>query len=59
MTEKDSSTPKIVKDSDNERERDYIFQDNKKTVFGASFIIVVLILLIVAVLITAYFLDWY
>ena len=50
---------KIVKDSDNEQERDYIFQDNKKTRFGAGFIITVLILLIVAVVATAYFLDWF
>tara|TARA_R100000935_G_scaffold58576_1_gene96323 strand:- start:12451 stop:12609 length:159 start_codon:yes stop_codon:yes gene_type:complete len=50
---------KIVKDSDNEQERDYIFQDNKKTVFGARFIIITLIILILAVLTTAYFLDWF
>ncbi len=50
---------KIVKDSDNEQERDYIFQDNKKTVFGARFIIVTLILLVIAVLITGYFLEWF
>ncbi len=41
---------KIVKDSDNENERDYILQDNKKTRFGAGFIIVVLVILILAVI---------
>ncbi len=50
---------KIVKDSDNEQERDYIFQDNKKTVFGARFIIIVLIILIIGVVATSYFLDWF
>jgi hypothetical protein len=59
MNKKERSTPKLVKDADNEQERDYIFQDNKKTRFGAGFIIVVLILLIIAVLSTAYFLDWF
>lgn len=41
---------KIVKDSDNENERDYILKDNKKTRFGGSFIIIVLIILILAVI---------
>ncbi|MFD2826705.1 MULTISPECIES: hypothetical protein [Leeuwenhoekiella] len=41
---------KIVKDSDDEKERDYILQDNKKTRFGAGFIIVVLIILVLAVI---------
>lgn len=50
---------KIVKDSDNEKERDYILQDNKKTKFGAAFIIITLIILIIAVISTSYFLDWF
>lgn len=50
---------KIVKDSDNEKERDYIFQDNKKTVFGASFIIITLVILIIAVVCTAFYLEWF
>ncbi len=50
---------KIVKDSDNEQERDYIFQDNKKTVFGASFIVVILVILVLAVIATAFYLDWF
>ncbi len=50
---------KIVKDSDNEQERDYIFQDNKKTVFGATFIIVILVILVLAVIATAFYLDWF
>ncbi|MCG2418108.1 hypothetical protein K8089_03670 [Aequorivita sp. F47161] len=50
---------KIVKDSDNDKERDYIFQDNKKTRFGAGFIITVLIVLIIAVILSAIYFDWY
>jgi len=50
---------KIVKDSDNKQERDFIFQDNKKTVFGARFIIITLIVLVIAVITTAYYLDWF
>ncbi|MGB5943375.1 MAG: hypothetical protein WBG71_10875 [Leeuwenhoekiella sp.] len=41
---------KIVKDSDNEQEQDYILQDNKKTKFGAGFIVFMLAILIVAVI---------
>ena len=50
---------KIVKDSDNKSERDYIFQDNKKTRFGAGFIITVLIILIIAVLVSIYVFEWF
>ncbi|CAM3447234.1 hypothetical protein [Aequorivita lipolytica] len=50
---------KIVKDSDNEKEKDYILQDNKKTRFGAGFIITVLIILIVAVIISAVYFEWF
>ena len=50
---------KLVKDSDNENERDFIFQDNKKTVFGASFIIITLIILIIAVLCSAFYFEWF
>lgn len=56
---KNTPMTKIVKDSENENERDYILQDNKKTVFGASFIIAVLVLLVIAVLTTAFYLDWF
>ncbi|WP_299125772.1 hypothetical protein [uncultured Winogradskyella sp.] len=42
---------KFVKEDEEER-RDYIFQKDKKTVYGARFIAIVLILLIVAVAVT-------
>lgn len=50
---------KIVKDSDNEQERDYIFQDNKKTRFGAGFIITVLVILVIAVVVSAVYFGWF
>jgi len=49
---------KIVKDSENKKERDYIFQDNEKTKFGARFIIIVLLILITAVLVSAFYFEW-
>tara|TARA_R110000772_G_scaffold77314_1_gene166632 strand:- start:382 stop:540 length:159 start_codon:yes stop_codon:yes gene_type:complete len=50
---------KIVKDSDNNQEKDFILQDNKKTRFGAGFIITVLILLILGVIISGIYFEWY
>jgi len=50
---------KIVKDSDKDQERDYILQDNKKTRFGAGFIITVLIILIIAVIISGFYFEWF
>ncbi len=50
---------KIVKDSDDKKERDYIFQDNKKTRFGAGFIIVVLIILIIGVIVSGLYFEWF
>lgn len=50
---------KIVKDSDNEKEKDYILQDNKKTRYGAGFIIIVLVILIIAVIISGLYFEWF
>lgn len=50
---------KIVKDTDNKQERDYIFQDNKKTRFGAGFIIVILIILIIGVIASGLYFEWF
>jgi len=47
----------IVKDPENETD-EYLLQDNKKTRFGAGFIIVVLLILIVAVVSTYYFIGF-
>ena len=50
---------KIVKDSDDNSERDYILQDNKKTRFGAGFIIIVLIILIIGVIVSGLYFEWF
>ncbi len=50
---------KLVKDSEDKRERDYILQDNKKTRFGAGFIITVLIILIIAVIVSGLYFEWF
>ena len=50
---------KIVKDSDNKQERDYILQDNKKTRFEAGFIITILIILIIVVVISEIYFEWF
>lgn len=50
---------KIVKDSDKKSEKDFILQDNKKTRFGAGFIITVLIILIIAVVASVIYFEWY
>ena len=41
----------IIKDEDDPTE-EYLLQDNKKTKFGATFIIVTLVILIIAVIAT-------
>tara|TARA_R110000823_G_scaffold311718_2_gene437640 strand:+ start:48470 stop:48751 length:282 start_codon:yes stop_codon:yes gene_type:complete len=56
---KPSKMTKIVKDSDNEKEKDYILQDNKKTRFGAGFIITVLIILIIGVIVSGLYFEWF
>tara|TARA_R110002050_G_scaffold297783_1_gene459779 strand:- start:536 stop:694 length:159 start_codon:yes stop_codon:yes gene_type:complete len=50
---------KIVKDSDNKSDKDFILQDNKKTRFGAGFIVTVLIILIIAVILSGIYFEWY
>ncbi|EDP97514.1 hypothetical protein U8527_04155 [Kordia algicida OT-1] len=45
---------KLVKDSDNESKRNYIFQNNTKTKAAFYFVAFVLVILIVAVTATAY-----
>ena len=58
MTNKHQKMPKMVKDANNNEERDYILQDNPKTKFGATFIIVVLIILVLAVVASSMFISW-
>ena len=50
---------KIVKDSDNKSERDYIFQDNKKTRIGTGIIITILAILIIAVIVSVLVFEWF
>lgn len=48
---------KFVKEEEENRE-DYIFQKNTKTKFGAGFTVAVLILLVIGVVISAYYFEW-
>ena len=38
---------------------DYILKDNKNTKFGATFIIIVLILLVIAVAVSGFYMEWW
>lgn len=49
--------PEIIKDEDNPTD-EYLLQDNKKTRFGAIFIVVTLIILIIAVIATYFVLGF-
>ena len=49
---------KFVKEEDEER-RDYILQKDAKTKFGAKFIILILIILVVAVVTSGIHVEWY
>ncbi|WP_179351974.1 hypothetical protein [Winogradskyella vidalii] len=49
---------KFVKDEDEER-RDYIFQKDNKTKFGAKFVIIVLIILVGAVVASGIHFQWF
>ncbi|HLV69305.1 MAG TPA: hypothetical protein VKY34_01270 [Xanthomarina sp.] len=48
----------IIKDEDSER-KDYLLQDDKKTKFGAKFIIITLILLAIAVAASGFYFKWF
>lgn len=49
---------KFIKDEDEER-RDYIFQKDSKTKFGAKFVIIVLIILVGAVVASGIHFQWF
>ncbi len=49
---------KFVKEEDEQR-KDYIFQKNKKTKVGTKFIVLVLILLIIGVIASGVFLEFF
>ncbi|MFD2550547.1 hypothetical protein ACFSQP_01840 [Bizionia sediminis] len=48
----------VIKDEDSDRE-DYLFQDDKKTTFTATFVIAALVVLIAAVIISGFYLGWF
>lgn len=48
-----------IKDRDDKESEDYILQDNKKTRFGATFIIIVLIILATLVAMTGVYMDYW
>jgi len=43
----------------NQHHEDYILKDNKKTKFGATFSIIVLILLVIAVAVSGFYMEWW
>ena len=49
---------KFVKEEEENRE-DYIFQKNKKTKVGTNFTLIVLVLLILGVIISGIFFEWF
>lgn len=48
-----------IRDKNDKVSEDYILQDNKKTRFGATFIIIVLIILIAAVAMTGVYFEYW
>lgn len=48
----------IIKD-ENSDTKDYLLQDDKKTIFGATFIIITLIILVIAVVISGLYFKWF
>lgn len=48
-----------IRDKDDKDSEDYILQDNRKTRFGAGFIIIVLIILIAAVAISGIYFGYF
>jgi len=48
-----------IRDKKDNESEDYILQDNKKTRFGAIFIIIVLIILVAGVAMTGVYFDYW
>lgn len=48
-----------IRDKEDKESEDYILQDNKKTRFGAVFIIIVLIILVAAVAMSGVYFDYF
>lgn len=49
---------KFIKEED-EKRRDYIFKKDSKTIFGARFIIIVLVILLGAVVASGIHFEWF
>ncbi|MBC3846888.1 hypothetical protein H8K90_10895 [Winogradskyella echinorum] len=49
---------KFIKEED-EKRRDYIFKKDNKTIFGARFIIIVLVILVGAVVASGIHFEWF
>lgn len=47
------------KDKEDKESKDYIFKDNKKTNFGMGFIITILFILIIAVVISGFYFEFW
>lgn len=48
-----------IRDKNDKESEDYILQDNKKTRFGATFIIIVLVILATLVAMTGVYMDYW
>ena len=48
-----------IRDENDNKSKDYILQNNKKTRFGSVFIIIILVVLIAAVAMTGVYLDYW
>ncbi len=48
-----------IRDKEDNNSEDFIFQENKKTIFGATFIIIVLIILTAGVAMTGVYFDYW
>lgn len=48
----------IIKD-ENDKTRNYIFQKDSKTIFTTTFIIIVLALLVIGVIVSGFYFEWF
>ena len=58
LTNKNNYIMPFIKDSDSDRE-DYLLQDDKTTIFTGTFVIVALIVLVIAVIVSGFYFEWF